>query len=136
MLSARDGKLRARSRPPGVFVSRGIVCVIRWFVRAHQGICKQKSKQTGESRAVNCPASFGKYVPIDGRKYTGKFYSQNRSLDDGTAVRHRQTLGVKVKSERHRADCRLFTEIFPTIICPGGLPREIRKGADAEIGAG
>lgn len=48
-----------------------------------------------------------------------------------------QTLGVRVKSERRRADCRLFTEIFPTIIiCPGGLPREIRKGMDAppEIG--
>lgn len=42
----------ARARPPGVlFVSRGIVCVIRWFVRARQGICKQKSKRgTGGSR--------------------------------------------------------------------------------------
>lgn len=42
----------ARARPPGaLFVSRGIVCVIRWFVRAHEGICKQKSKRgTGGSR--------------------------------------------------------------------------------------
>lgn len=52
------------------------------------------------------------------------------------SVQTGQTLGVRVKSERRRADCRLFTEIFPTIICPGGLPREIRKGTDAppEIG--
>lgn len=41
----------------------------------------KKANVAREGAAVNCPASFGKYVPIDGRKYTDgrKFYSQNRS---------------------------------------------------------
>lgn len=44
----------------------------------------QTKKQTvDEGSAVNCPASLGKYAPIDGRKYTGKFYSQNRSPGGG-----------------------------------------------------
>lgn len=60
----------------------------------------KKANVAREGTAVNCPASFGKYVPIDGRKYTGKFYSQNRSPDDGTTAVRPNRPNIRSKSEK------------------------------------
>lgn len=137
--SSRDGKLRARS------TTWRIICLSRDCLR-YSLVCSrsrrylQTKKQTWhgrESRLIARPASANTFL-LTGVNTRGNFTLKTGPpmMERRLSVQTGQTLGVRVKSERRRADCRLFTEIFPTIICPGGLPREIRKGTDAspEIG--
>lgn len=137
--SSRDGKLRARS------TTWRIICLSRDCLR-YSLVCSrsrrylQTKKQTWhgrEPRLIARPASANTFL-LTGVNTRGNFTLKTGPpiMERRLSVQTGQTLGVRVKSERRRADCRLFTEIFPTIICPGGLPREIRKGTDAppEIG--
>lgn len=137
--SSRDGKLRARS------TTWRIICLSRDCLR-YSLVCSrsrrylQTKKQTWhgrEPRLIARPASANTFL-LTGVNTRGNFTLKTGPpmMERRLSVQTDQTLGVRVKSERRRADCRLFTEIFPTIICPGGLPREIRKGTDAppEIG--
>lgn len=137
--SSRDGKLRARS------TTWRIICLSRDCLR-YSLVCSrsrrylQTKKQTWhgrEPRLIARPASANTFL-LTGVNTRGNFTLKTSPpmMERRLSVQTGQTLGVRVKSERRRADCRLFTEIFPTIICPGGLPREIRKGTDAppEIG--
>lgn len=138
--SSRDGKLRARS------TTWRIICLSRDCLR-YSLVCSrsrrylQTKKQTWhgrEPRLIARPASANTFL-LTGVNTRGNFTLKTGPpmMERRLSVQTGQTLGVRVKSERRRADCRLFTEIFPTIICPGGLPREIRKGTDAppEIGS-
>lgn len=137
--SSRDGKLRARS------TTWRIICLSRDCLR-YSLVCSrsrrylQTKKQTWhgrEPRLIARPASANTFL-LTGVNTRGNFTLKTGPpmMERRLSVQTGQTLGVRVKSERRRADCRLFTEIFPTIICPGGLSREIRKGTDAppEIG--
>lgn len=137
--SSRDGKLRARS------TTWRIICLSRDCLR-YSLVCSrsrrylQTKKQTWhgrEPRLIARPASANTFL-LTGVNTRGNFTLKTGPpmMERRLSVQTGQTLGVRVKSERRRVDCRLFTEIFPTIICPGGLPREIRKGTDAppEIG--
>lgn len=139
LFSSRDGKLRARS------TTWRIICLSRDCLR-YSLVCSrsrrylQTKKQTWhgrEPRLIARPASANTFL-LTGVNTRGNFTLKTGPpmMERRLSVQTGQTLGVRVKSERRRADCRLFTEIFPTIICPGGLPREIRKGTDAppEIG--
>lgn len=132
--SSRDGKLRARS------TTWRIICLSRDCLR-YSLVCSrsrrylQTKKQTWhgrEPRLIARPASANTFL-LTGVNTRGNFTLKTGPpmMERRLSVQTGQTLGVRVKSERRRADCRLFTEIFPTIICPGGLPREIRKGTDA-----
>lgn len=137
--SSRDGKLRARSTTWRIiYLSRD--CLRYSLVCSRSRRYLQTKKQTWhgrEPRLIARPASANTFL-LTGVNTRGNFTLKTGPpmMERRLSVQTGQTLGVRVKSERRRADCRLFTEIFPTIICPGGLPREIRKGTDAppEIG--
>ena len=130
-----ENRLASASPLARVFVPwQGLFALFAGLFALAKVFTNKKANVRRGASAVNCPASFGKYVPIDGRKYAGKFYSQNRCTTVPLpchrplrciVARCPSPANIRSKSEKWKASggCRLFTEIFPTIICLGPPPK-------------